>query len=186
MTGLLRLMSQALGGQPGFEEGGGFGAFDAVAGGVEDAAAGGLLAVERQPVGEMQIERNAFDRQVGVAQFEEALLEDYSQDFFAEECLRLLVAQICRKRVSCLDLNECFSRWRSRELEEVEGAFDGVDGEEAGLVFAAEVVVDAVEVEGDVEFGDALEWAEAESAENRSRAEGGEFLEGGGLRDFWF
>ena len=32
-------------------------------------------------------------------------------------------------------------------------------------MFAAEVVVDAVEMEGDVDLGDALEWAEAKSAE---------------------
>ena len=32
-------------------------------------------------------------------------------------------------------------------------------------MFAAEIVIDAVEVEGDVDLGDALEWAEAEIAE---------------------
>src|SRR5262249_21722462 len=40
-------------GERGFEEGGGFGAFDAVGGGVEDAAAEVLRAVEGEPVGEM-------------------------------------------------------------------------------------------------------------------------------------
>ena len=50
-------------------------------------------------------------------------------------------------------------------------------------MFAAEIVVDAVEVEGGVDFGDALEWAEAEVAEQCSGAGGGEFLEGGGWRD---
>ena len=43
--------------------------------------------------------------------------------------------------------------------------FDGIDGEEARLMFAAEVVLDAIEMERDVDFGDALKWAEAKSAE---------------------
>ena len=55
--------------------------------------------------------------------------------------------------------------WDGREFEEIERAFDGVDGEEARLMFAGEVVIDAIEVEGDVDLGDALERAEAKIAQ---------------------
>ena len=53
-------------------------------------------------------------------------------------------------------------------------------------MFAAEVVVDTVEMEGDVDFSDALEWAEAKGAEQSGGADSGEFLEGGGLGDVRF
>jgi len=59
--------------EPGFEEGGGFGTFDAVACGVEDAAADcacasaradcvGVSSVEGEPIRKMKVERDAFDR----------------------------------------------------------------------------------------------------------------------------
>jgi len=48
-------------------------------------------------------------------------------------------------------------------------------------MFAAEVVVDAVEMKGDVDFGDALEWAVPKGAEQGSGAEGGESSQSGGF-----
>ena len=134
----------------------------------------------------MQIELNAIHRQIGITQFEEALLEDYAENFFAQEFLRSAICQICRQCVPGFDLSELVSRWRGREFKKVERAFDCVDGKEARLVFAAEVVVDTVEMEGDVDFGNALEWAEAKIAEQRKWAGGREFSQGVGLRDFRF
>jgi hypothetical protein len=120
----------------------------------------------------MKVERDAFDREIGFAQFEKTLLEDYAEDFLAKEFLRCLIAQAGRQSVSRFDLKEFFATRWGGEFEEVEGALDGVDGEEAGLVFAGERVVDAVEVEGDEDFGDAMEWAEAEVAQDRGGAGG--------------
>ncbi len=74
------------------------------------------------------------------------------------------VTQFYGQSVFCFDLHEFVLFGDGGEFEEIEGALDGIDGEEAGLVLAAEIVVDAVEVEGDVDLGDALEWAEAEIA----------------------
>ena len=68
----------------------------------------------------MQIERDTFDRQVGVAQFEEALLENHSENFVAQEFLRSLAAQIDRQRVSRFDLYEFVLRWQRSELEKIE------------------------------------------------------------------
>ena len=112
----------------------------------------------------MQVEREAFDREICVAQFEEALLEDYAEDFFAQEIFGFSVTQFYGQSVFCFDLHEFVLFGDGGEFEEIEGALDGIDGEEAGLVLAGEIVVDAVEVEGDVDLGDALEWAEAEIA----------------------
>ena len=122
----------------------------------------------------MQIELDAIHRQIGVTQFEEALLEDYAENFFAQEFLRSATCQICRQCVPGFDLSELVSRWRGREFKKVERTFDCVDGEEARLVFAAEVVVHAVEMEGDVDFGNAAAVKEdiAQAEEWRTKAMG--------------
>ena len=53
-------------------------------------------------------------------------------------------------------------------------------------MFASEVVGDAIKVEGDVGFGEALELADPEVAVERGWGEGGEFLQGLGLGDVGF
>jgi hypothetical protein len=131
----------------------------------------------------MEIERQALERHVCVAQFEKSLLEDYAEHFFSQKFSRSVVGQIHRQSISGFDVRKLILFWWSREFEQIERAVDGVDGEEARLVFAAKIVVDAIETEGHVDLGDALERAEAESAEQCGGAEGGEFLEGGGLGD---
>jgi len=79
----------------------------------------------------MQLKRDAIHRQIGIAQFEEALLENYAENLFSQELLRCVVAQICGQHISCFDLHKLISPRLSRELEQVERAFDSVDGEEA-------------------------------------------------------
>jgi hypothetical protein len=124
--------------------------------------------------------------QIGFAELEEALLKNYAQDFFAEELLGLFFVEIGGERVSGFPFFEIGLSWDFGEFEEIEGTVYGVDGEEAGLVFAAEVVFDAVEVERYVDFGDALEGAGAEAAVEGAEADSGEFSQSFGLGDDGF
>ena len=119
----------------------------------------------------MKIEGDPFDLQVGVAQLEESLLENYAQDFFPQVGLGCVVREICGQHISCFDLCKVILRRRSWKLEQIERAFDGIDGEKTRLMFAAEIVVNSVEVEGDVDFGDALQRAESEGAKQGGGSE---------------
>ena len=102
---------------------------------------------------------------VCIAQLEKSLLEDYPEDFFSQKFLRCVVGQIHGQGISGFNVRKLVGlRW-GRELEQVQRAVDSIDGEESRLVFAAEIVVDTIEVEGDVDQRDALERAEAKSAE---------------------
>ena len=79
----------------------------------------------------MQVDGNAIHGEICVAQFEEALLKNYAEDFFAQRIFCNVIAQSCGQGVLCFDLHESVLIGDRREFEEIERAFDGVDGEES-------------------------------------------------------
>jgi hypothetical protein len=118
----------------GFEEGRGFGAFDAAAEGVEHTAV--HLAVhssfiEAEPVGEMQIDGFANDFEMRSAQFEETFEENDAQNFFAGEFFRLKGSQLGAEAVSCVNGDETVVFGNSGKLKEIERSLDGVECEKA-------------------------------------------------------
>src|SRR6266852_6909980 len=148
-------------GQPRFKEGGGLGSLDAAPNGVHHTAARGLFSIERQPIGKMQIESLLRDFELGFAHFEEALLEDYTQNFVAEQVFGACVHERGWHTIPRLQRNELDAGGDAGEFEKVQGAVHCVDREEARGSCSADLIPHAIQKEWDVCVRDPAQWTAA-------------------------
>src|SRR5262249_21208005 len=95
-------------GEPLFEEGGGFGAFEAAANRVHNTATNSpTAAVEAEPVRHVDDAGLARDFDLTSTEFEKTLLEDEAQDFFTNGLLSFRFRESWFKEVASLnDLHE--------------------------------------------------------------------------------
>jgi len=175
---VMRPNVQQSGGEPLLEKLGRFGAFDAAADGVHDAATENAIAVEGEPIGNVQFSGLRNDLEVEVAHFEKSLLKNGAQDFFAKQILRALEFQGRLEAVSRLDGDELVACGNVREDEEVEGTVDGVHGEETGVRGFAHVVFHAVKGIRNIGFSDAPQRATAHAPIKGGKPGGGKCAQG--------
>src|SRR2546427_5716055 len=130
----------------------GFCTFHAAADRVQDAAAQSLIgAVEAEPVGHVEFEWQARAFEFGRApQAEKALLEEHTQNFFAQQGLGPRIVERVLKVISCLEIFALAPVWNGGELEKGQGGIYGIGRKNALVLRAPPFLARAMEMVRDV------------------------------------
>ena len=143
--------------EPLLKEGCGFAAFHAPADGVHHAATeAAVYTVEREPIRNMEIERQAFDVQIGQPGAEKTLLKDQAQHFFPKERYRAGFPQVGRNAIAGFQDEKIALSRRIRKFVEIENAFYVIQREVAIVMRVAVVISHAVGPKRHIRCGNPL------------------------------
>src|SRR6266849_1302732 len=171
--------------KPVLEKRGSLGAFDAAAHRVHRAAAQESIAIECEPVRNVQFHGLRRDFQLEVAHLEEALLENDAQKLFAQQRLGARRWQGRRDPVARLDGDDFVCIGHAGKCEEVQRVVHRVHGEKACVHAPAHLVIHPVQRVGHIGSGDALQRSAAHTPIETRKACGGKFAQGIFLSDVW-
>src|SRR6266478_3492036 len=164
--------------QPVLEKRGSLGAFDAAAHRVHHAAAQESIAIECEPVGNVQFHGLRRDFQLEGAHFEEALLKNDAQKLFAQQRLGARWWQGRRDPVARLDGDDFVWIRHARKCEEVQRTIHRVHGEKARVHAPAHLVIHPVQSVRHIGSSDALQGAAAHAPIETRKACGRKFEQG--------